>query len=92
MYIYMMNKTTTTTPDTGSVYVCLLTTPEQVKVVPTPTKQGKGGCPEGVEFSVAEVLKHTKCKFPQGEFDLWLVIDNNVYNVNDWGLWWLSPK
>eukprot|EP01126_Amoeba_proteus_P055245 TRINITY_DN6843_c0_g1_i1.p1 TRINITY_DN6843_c0_g1~~TRINITY_DN6843_c0_g1_i1.p1 ORF type:complete len:100 (-),score=7.31 TRINITY_DN6843_c0_g1_i1:315-614(-) len=67
---------------------------EEVKTEAKPAR--KKGCPEGVEYTVDDVLKHRKCNFFQGDFDLWLVIGDKVYDVNDWGMkfrtsvirWW----
>lgn len=43
-------------------------------------------CPETF-FTAADILAHSKCDFNKGNFDLWLVINENVYDVTDWALY-----
>jgi len=40
-------------------------------------------CPETF-FTAADILAHKKCDFGQGKYDLWLVINENVYDVTEW--------
>jgi len=35
-------------------------------------------------FTTDEVLQHSKCNFNAGDIDLWLVINNTVYDVTNW--------
>lgn len=36
-------------------------------------------------FTAEEVKAHTRCERAKDSFDLWLVIDNKVYDVSTWG-------
>jgi len=40
-------------------------------------------CPETF-FTAADIAAHKKCDFGHGKYDLWLVINENVYDVTDW--------
>jgi len=40
-------------------------------------------CPETF-FSAIDILSHQLCDFGHGKYDLWLVINENVYDVSDW--------
>ena len=46
-------------------------------------QRSSGPCP-ATTYTAAEVQAHSKCMFAQGEFDVWLVIDGQVYDVTDW--------
>jgi len=57
---------------------------EEVKdVVEKRPERKPHACPETF-FTANDILSHQLCEFARGKYDLWLVINENVYDVSDW--------
>ena len=56
----------------------------------TGTKTTKKACPEEM-YTMEDVKKHTKCSLRDTKNnDLWLVIDDKVYDVTQWSEYFLN--